>query len=464
MSSLLRHSRPRGTGAFTAWNRTALALLAVFMFLPASGRAEPQRITFEDAVRIALERNTTLQRAENTLVLDRTAVADARWQFSPDLRLGLSGGENWGRTFSTSEGRILSQTNQSLSAGLSSSLVLFNGFARQANLRSALLELEAGGNDATRARQTVVFLVISGYLSVIEADAQREVAEENLASEHDQEHLVQSMVDAGKSPISDLYQQQANVARAELALVTARRTLDLARIDMVQTLQLDPMGDYVFDAPALPDSIEPGPEPILEALLPRAFESRSDLSALDARVRASEQDERAASAGHWPSLSLSGRYGTSYSSGSSDRDVLQQFDDRRSGSIGLDLSFPIFDRFSAKRSVQRARIGTQNARLALEDHRQTVAFEVRRAVLDELSARESLKAALAQLRAATRALEATEQRYEAGASTLHEVTLSRADLVQARSSRISAAYTLLWQKQVLDYYVGVLDPETTLMP
>ena len=87
-----------------------------------------------------------------------------------------------------------------------------------------------------------------------------------------------------------------------------------------------------------------------------------------------------------------------------------------------------------------------------------MAFEVRRAVLDEQSARESLKAAQAQLRAAARALEATEQRYEAGASTLHEVTLSRADLVQARSARVSAAYTLLWQKHVREYYVGTLEP------
>ena len=122
-------------------------------------------------------------------------------------------------------------------------------------------------------------------------------------------------------------------------------------------------------------------------------------------------------------------------------------------------SFPVFDRFSTNRAVERAKIGTENARLALADQRQTVALEVRRAVLDELSARESLRAALAQLRAATQALDFTRQRYEAGASTLHEVTLSRADLVEARSSRVSAAYTLLWQKHVRDYYVGVLDPD-----
>ena len=447
--------------------RRPLAVFVAALLLarvPALAGAEPETVTFPDAVRIALERNSTLRRAENDLLLDRTSVSEARMQFVPDLRLSLSAGENFGRTFSESEGRILSSTNQSVSAGLSSSVLLFNGFARKANLRAALLDLEAGGNDARRARQTVVFLVISGYLSVIAADAQRAVAEENLAAQRDQEAIVRKQVDAGKSPISDLYQQQANVARAQLGLVSARRTLELARIDLVQTLQLDPAGEYVFDAPALPDSIEPGPEPLLSDMLETAFTSRADLVAYAARLDASEQGERAARGGYWPSLTLSGGYRSSYSSGSSDRDLLRQLDDRRSGSVSLGLSFPIFDRFSTRRSVQRARIAVENARIALADRRQAVALEVRRAVLDEQSARESLLAARAQLLAADRALTATEQRYEAGASTLHEVTLSRADLVEARSARVSAAYTLLWQRHVRDYYVGVLDPEATSIP
>jgi outer membrane protein len=445
--------------------RIAPAVL-LLLLVPAAARAQAgaERITFRDAVRIALERNSTLARSENALLLEQIAVSEARMQFFPDLRLSLSAGENFGRTFSESEGRILSQTNQSVSAGLSSSLVLFNGFARKATLRAALLDLEAGGRDTRRARQTVVFLVISGYLSVIEADAQHRVAEENLASQRDQEVLVRELVDGGKNPISDLYQQQANVARADLALVSARRTLELARIDLVQTLQLDPAREYAFDAPALPDSVEPGPDPVLSDLLARAFASRADLNALEARLAASAEGEKAAAGGYWPSLTLSGGYRSSYSSGSSDRDLFQQLDDRRSGSVSLGLSFPIFDRFSTRRSVRRARIGTENARIALADRRQAVALEVRRAVLDEESARESLNAARAQLRAANRALEATRQRYEAGASTLHEVTLSRADLVEAQSSRVSAAYTLLWQRHVRDYYVGVLDPGATAMP
>jgi outer membrane protein len=429
---------------------------------PAQEAAEPEHVSFQDALQIALARNASLLRTENDLDLDRITVSGARMSFFPDLNLRASAAENFGRTFSEDEGRVLSTSNQSVSAGLSSSLLLFNGFGRIATLKAALASQEAGEQDTERARQTVAFLVISGYLAMIEGAAQVDVAQENFTAQEEQEVLVRRLVDGGRNPISDLYQQQASVARAKQLLVAARRGLDLTRIDMVQLLQLDPTREYVFDTPSLPDSIDPGPEPLVQDLMASAFEHRLDILAAEARVEASEQSVKVASSGHWPTLSLSGSYGSSYSSQSSGRSVAQQLDDRRGGSVGLGLSFPVFDRFETSRSVSRAKIGVENAEINLSDQRQTVALEVRRAVLDELSARETLAAARAQLRAASQALEAMQQRYEAGASTLYELTLTRADFTEAQSARITAAYTLVWQKYVREYYVGVLNPEAPL--
>jgi len=437
---------------------------ACLLALPAPARAEAEHLTFQDALRIALARNASLLRSENDVTLGKTAVSDARMQFFPDLNLRAGAGVHTGRTFSENEGQVLSQTYQSVSAGVSSSLLLFNGFGRLANLKQALLNLDAGEQDEDRSRQTVAFLVISGYLSMIEGDAQVKVAEENLTAQEDQETLVKTLVDGGRNPISDLYQQQANVARARQTLVAARRSLELTRIDLVQVLQLDPMREYVFDIPALPDSVNPGPEPVLSDLLQEAFQNRPDLKAAESSLASSEQGVKEAAAGHWPSLSLSGTYSSSYSSQSPGRSVYQQLDDRRGGSLALSLSFPIFDRFATSHAVDRAKVGVSNAQISLSDQRQTVALEVRRSVLDDLSARESLDAARAQLRAASQNLEAMQQRYEAGASTLYELTLARADFVEAQSARVTAAYTVVWQKYVKNYYVGTLNPESPLVP
>ena len=128
--------------------------------------------------------------------------------------------------------------------------------------------------------------------------------------------------------------------------------------------------------------------------------------------------------------------------------------------MGLGLSLPILDRSGTSIATQRARIAADNARISVADRRQEVALQVRRAQLDFQSAQEQLRAAEAQRRAAELALQTVQERYEVGAATLVELTQARAVGVQAASAIVSARYNLLFQRTLMDYYIGVLNPET----
>ena len=118
------------------------------------------------------------------------------------------------------------------------------------------------------------------------------------------------------------------------------------------------------------------------------------------------------------------------------------------------MSIPLFDRGDhAALATQRAQIQADNARLALEDLQQDVGLEVRRAYLDYQAAQEQLERE-AQLRAAELALQTSQERYNVGAATLVEVTQARATQVQAASALVTARYNLLFQRTLIDYYVG----------
>jgi len=445
--------------------RVALLTAALFgapvAAAPASAQ-EPVVITFEEAIGIALEQSIALERAENAVVLDALSVSQARWQFAPSLSLSTSGSRDYGRSFSQEEGRVLTETNQSVNARLSSSVIVFDGLTNVANLRAARLEEEAGLYEYERARQDVVFSVISGFLTLIAAEEQVEVQAENLAAQAQQEQQVELLVQGGRRPISDLYQQQANVAAARASLVEAERSAELAEIDLVQALRLDPVREYAFAAPSLPDADTLSAAPNAAELLERALERRPDLAALRSRVASAEEGVDAAQGGRWPSVSLSAGYGSAYSS-TSDLSFNDQLDQRQGGSVGLNVSVPLFDRGTVSRDVQRAEVQQDNARLALTELRQQVAFEVRRALLDRAAAVERLAAAVAREEAARRALEATENRYRAGVATLLEVTQSRAELVAAVSAAVNARYTLLFQEELLEYYAGDLDAGAATM-
>lgn len=424
----------------------------------ATTAAQPRTITFNEAVGIALQQNGTLRQAVNAAALDTVSVRQQRMQFLPDLRFSTTGSQSYDRSPGVgSGGSSLSSLTSSMNAGVSSSYTLYNGGANRANLRQAQLQQQAGGQDVERTRQSVVFTVASNYLGLIEAQEQLRVRRETLASEQAQRDQIREFVNAGRRPIADQYQAEAAVASAQLAVVQAQRDVELAKVDLIQTLQLDPRGDYAFQAPAAGQAQSAASVAALDVLMARAFERRVDLAARQTELDAAAQGVRAARASRLPTVSVSAGYNTSLNSGN-DAGLFDQLNDRQGGSVSVGVSLPLFDRGGAAAETQRAQIVQDNARIALENQRQQVGLEVRRAYLDHQSAQEQLRAAQAGETAARQSLQATQERYQAGVGTLVEVTQARATLAQALSALVNARYNLLFQRTLVDYYTGDLDP------
>jgi outer membrane protein TolC len=135
-----------------------------------------------------------------------------------------------------------------------------------------------------------------------------------------------------------LYQQQANVASARAQVTSASRTVELAKVDVIQTLQLDAAGNYEFVAPAVDTAIV-NRNLSLDSLIARAYAHRSDLDAQESRLDAAGQDVKAAGASKLPTVSLNANYNTAYTS-ANDLPISSQLDQRRGGGIGIGVSLP----------------------------------------------------------------------------------------------------------------------------
>jgi outer membrane protein len=289
------------------------------------------------------------------------------------------------------------------------------------------------------------------------------VQQENLTAQEQELTQLQEFVRRGTRPIGDLYQQQAAVASTRLAMVNARRGTDLAKVNLIQELVLDPRLEYTFatpvDSATVPADTTAPPLQVfnLDSLISVASQQRVDLRAQALRVQAAQTEIAIAEGGRKPTVSGSAGYGTGYNSGS-DQGFATQLNQRRGGSVGVNVSVPILDRGAVSIAKQRAQVQLENELLTMRDLEQSVALDVRRAYLDYLSAGEQFAAAAAQERAAALALQAAQTRYRVGLATLVEVTLARASLIQAQSSVVSARSSLIFQQALMSYYTGALDP------
>src|SRR5690242_11127749 len=430
---------------------------------PASRTAPPATlVTFDEALKLALTQNVGVKQAQNAAALNSTTVAQQKLAFLPSLSLNANTGQSYGNTFNTTDGTLNSTTTNTVNAGVSSSVTLFDGMKNVSNLKSAKFDESASEQDLARAKQTAVFTVASNFLSLVTQQQQLGVQQQNLTAQEALENQISQFVKAGSRPVSDLYQQQASAASARAAVVATQNAVELAKVDLIQTLQLNPRGTYEFQAPTLPDTTAANVTFDLDSLLDRAFAQRPDLGADASRVNAAQQDVKAANASKWPTISLTGGYNSGVSS-ANDASFLDQLNQRRGGSIGIGVSIPIFDRGATQAATQRAQIQADNAQLALATQRQEVALEVRRAYLDYDAARQQLAAADAQQKAATLAVTTTQQRYQVGAATLVELTQARATQVQAQSAYITARNNVVFQQSLMSYYTGELNPANAVL-
>lgn len=423
--------------------------LGVLVAAPLSAQ-DARIITFEDAVDIAFEHNPDLLTIKADAALTGVGVSEAQMPFMPDLRIRAEGGRTFGRTFD-SRGDASSRSADSATLDLVSDITLFNGFADVAALRKAQLTKRAGHQELNHVEQTILFRVASGFLTLLQSREQLRVLRENLLAEVALEQQIEGYVEAGSREVAVLYQQEANVAAARLAVVQGKNLTQSDEIDLLRTLQLDPDGAYDFALPAL-STDEPPEPPDRSDLLARAASQRVDLKAWEARVAAAEQQVTIARSSSWPKVSLSASYGGEYSSldGASFHDQLSD----RGGIVGLTVSMPIFDRGAADNKIRRAQLETLKTRIALDAAREEVNLQVRKAHQDYHAAREQVFAAQEQAEASERAVQTAEERFKAGVTSLVEVTQARARHVAAARALVDARWNMQFQNIRLDYVVG----------
>ncbi|MCY4000663.1 MAG: TolC family protein [Bacteroidetes bacterium] len=421
-----------------------------------------QTITFQEAVRIALDQNTQLRQSANQVRISEINVQSARAAFLPNFNLSSGTGTNFGLSFDTNVGELRTTRNTRFNVNAFSSVNIFDGFQSQASLRQSRLAVESDDLRLNRQRQFVVFQVASQFLAYISAAEQIKVQQENLIAATQLLSQIEEFVRVGTRPVSDLYQQQANVEQAELAILQTEQLVQISEANLLQILRLDPLGSYEFIVPDLTEDAFIPEDLDLTDLFMRAQQQRGDLRAQEVAVDAAAQGLRLARSSSLPQLSFSAGAGSSFNSGIEQVGFIDQLDRNFSQSVSLSLNLPVFNRLRTRTQVQRAQVSYDNAKLNVEAIEQQIGVEIRQAYLDYLTAEKQLDVSRRQLEFREQALEAARERYNVGAATLVELTQAQSDFVQASQDEVTAKYTIFVRKRLIRYYTGELNPTLPL--
>ena len=132
----------------------------------------------------------------------------------------------------------------------------------------------------------------------------------------------------------------------------------------------------------------------------------------------------------------------------------RQFNDNFQQSVGVSLQIPIFNRFTSRTSVRKAKLNYEYSVLSTQLAKNTLSKTITQAILDVQSAEKSYISAQQTYVADKDAFNIVQQRYNVGLVNSLDYNTSLTNYNKAESDMIIAKYTLVFRSKVIDYYLG----------
>ena len=270
-----------------------------------------------------------------------------------------------------------------------------------------------------------------------------------------------ALVDAGRQPLSELYNIKAQLAQDEVSLTEASNNVRLALLDLAQALELERLeAQFDVSAPEINDPVERYMSSILppDDIYNRALAVKPQIREQELLLQSQQKQLRVAQAAYYPQLS----FGASYSNGyyhyyTGDVESLpfsDQLNQNGRKTLGFTLTIPLFNRFQTRNVVRSARIAILNQQLQMDDTKKTLYKEIQQAYYNATAAQKKYQSAGKSVLAAREAFEYAENKYAAGKSTVYELNESKTQYAKSLAEEVQAKYEYVFRVKILEFYAG----------
>ncbi len=339
------------------------------------------------------------------------------------------------------------------SAGINLSYLLFDFGVREANLIAAEESLIASTYSYDSSLQGVIGSTLRLYYSILSAQGSYDVARESFKFAKESLMAARNRYDLGLVPRSDLLQAETSFAQSELSVQQAENAFLSTIAQLAVAMGLSPQTRLtitdVDDSDLARDNLTVAVEELMDA----AEKNRVDLAASEAGLRGARANLDATRRSDLPRVSLNA--GQSFG----DIDIFNR-DTARSGTIGVNVSIPLFTGLTRPYNIRAAEDSFRAQELQMEATRLSIRQDVWQSYTNYKTADQSWMVSWDALASATELRDITLARYKEGIGSFLDVLSAQASYRSAVQSHISARYNLLTTRADLVRSIGVLNLNT----
>jgi outer membrane protein TolC len=421
---------------------SSLGLLALAQLaLAQPGVAQTSAVTLDEAVNMALRVQPAMVQARGQVTTAAAAKRQVIGSWLPSLSASSGTSRSSTRRYDQATQREVTGSNVSYSAGISSSLTLFDGLSRFYDGRAANADALAAEASLVNQRFQTILQVKQTFFSALAAEELVRVSETRIERALEQLKVSKEMLANGTATRSDTLRSTVEVANARLQKLNAETQLATAEANLARLIGVDGTVSAIYEERLL--------DPVVidtTAIHQEAYAASPSVLQADANQRAAEANYAAAFAQYLPSVSTSGSYSWSGNEFVSDWNS--------SWSIRLSVSYSLFNGFNREANRTRSAVSRDNARAQAAEARRQVNASLTQQLAALRSAEISLEIALGNRAASEEDLRVQQERYRVGNSTILDVLLSQVNLDQAEVDIIQARLDYLTAKAQIEALIG----------
>ena len=436
------------------------AIMLLLLLGPLTARAQQKTWTFRQCLDTAMQRNITVNQTRMTNELNKVSLEQTKANRIPSFSANASEALNFGKNIDPTTNTFVTEAYHSTNLGVSGSYNLFNGLQNANTIRQQRLNVEAGNYDIEKSRNDVILNITTGYLQVLFAREILSTAKSQETATQAQVERTEKMVKAGKSPESDLLQIESQLASDKLAVINAQNQLDLARVTLMQLMDI-PISDQ-FDV-EVPDM--DGELPLLaqsnEEIYRKSLEVQPQITSASLKLSAARMELKVRQGAHWPRLSMGANLNTNYASSRQKGNVnpegypfFEQIWDNIGQTVSFGLAVPLYSNRQIKSNIERARINIITAQLNEQNTKNVLRKSVEQTYVDLKAAIRKYDATKTQLQSVEAVYRNSENKFNVGVMNATDFLIQKNNFTQSQSTVIQAKYDLIFKGKILDFYQG----------
>jgi len=335
-------------------------IILLFIFSPFVVLSQ-QQITLKEAIDMALKNNFDIQIARNNATISEINNSFGMAGGLPNVNISTADNQSYyNLNQKLSNGSEINKNNvgsNTLNAGISAGMTLFNGFKVMATKERLNLLQKQSDVLLNQQIQNTIASVMVKYYDIIRQQSYLKIIQASLEVSKQKLEIVTQRQNVGMANDADLMQTQIDVNAGEQSLNAQQIIIEQAKTDLLQL-----MGVNNYYTPTIRDTIIPDKSIQLDSILIFLKQNPQYLSS-EYLININEQLVKEISSQRYPTVKIN----TGYSYNLSQSDAGQYLYNKNFGPyVGATLQIPIYNGNIYKNQRESALINVDNARLQNE--------------------------------------------------------------------------------------------------